>query len=289
MKTLFSILTLSFFVLGLNAQELKTKNGFTILPESGDYGIGIDATPIFNFFGNFVKINQAAAFNDPSAWNFLDANNYIFGKYFMDEQTAIRGKLRIGITTTTDKELVMQDGQSDPSVTVEDKITSGRRNIVLGAGMEKRRGKTRLQGFYGGEVMILLGGGKDKFTYGNTIQNGNATFYDFIDIDGDNFDGVENLNNTGARPLENKIGGVFGFGVRAFIGAEYFILPKISVGGEFGWGLNMLSQGNGELKLETWDAANNSIKTLTIKTAGGSSFGFDTDNFGGCIYMMIHF
>jgi hypothetical protein len=35
----------------------------------------------------------------------------------------------------------------------------------------------------------------------------------------------------------------YGFGLRGFIGAEYFFMPKMSIGGEFGWGLAYVKNG----------------------------------------------
>jgi hypothetical protein len=40
-----------------------------------------------------------------------------------------------------------------------------------------------------------------------------------------------------ARALKRKTNGRIGVGVRAFIGVEYFVAPKVSIGGEFGWGV----------------------------------------------------
>ncbi|PKP19389.1 MAG: hypothetical protein CVU05_11500 [Bacteroidetes bacterium HGW-Bacteroidetes-21] len=270
----------------LNAQEINSKNGFAYLPEGEEFAIGIDATPIFNFFGNMVKINSGAPFADPSAFNFTNGNNAIYGKYFVDANTAYRGSIRIGMTTFKDKNYVMQDGQADPLVTVEDMGKVSDRNIVLSAGMEKRRGKNRLQGFYGAEFGIMLAGGKNSFEYGNgyTTTNTAPTITDFSGSLG-----VVNDLGGGARVTEEKLGGTFGLGLRAFVGVEYFIMPKISVGGEFGWGLQIASQGEGELSLEYWDIANSTIKTQTTKTAGGGFSGFDTDNVGGNIFMMFHF
>jgi hypothetical protein len=287
MKRMFvTILTVLGMFAIINAQDIQNKNGFAYLPEAEEFAIGIDATPVFNFFGNFIKINSGAAFADPSAFNFTNGNNAIYGKYFVDAQTAFRGSLRIGMTTQKDKNYVIQDGQADPLVTVQDEGKLSRRNILISAGMEKRRGKNRLQGFYGAEFGIMLGGGKNAFTYGNgyTTSNTAPTITDFSGSLG-----VVNDLGFGARVTEEKIGGTFGLGLRGFVGVEYFILPKISVGGEFGWGLQMASQGDGELSMEYWDGANNTIKTQTIKTAGAGLSGFDTDNLGGNIFMMFHF
>nr|MCU0360765.1 hypothetical protein [Bacteroidia bacterium] len=43
--------------------------------------------------------------------------------------------------------------------------------IALSGGLEMRKGKTRLQGYYGGEVGILFASSKDKFEYGNALNS----------------------------------------------------------------------------------------------------------------------
>ncbi|MGQ9846383.1 MAG: hypothetical protein ACUVQP_02620 [Bacteroidales bacterium] len=269
-----------FLALISNAQEeLKNKQGVPILPEVGDYAIGIDATPIFNFFGNFVKINSGGPFNDPSSMNFVNNNHAIYGKYFVDANTAYRINLRLGLTSTTDKEYVMQDGQSDTSVKVIDKAKYSNTNIILGFGMEKRRGKGRLQGFYGAEAQLMYADSSKKYTYGNAFSSSNP-----YPTPAD-----PNVIINGGRITKAKIGSTFGIGARAFVGVEYFFAPKISVGGEFGWGLSIALQGDGKRTTESWDFANSTVKTTETKTGGGGSMGFDTDNFGGVIYMMFHF
>ncbi len=283
LTVLFSVMFLSSVLVDAQ-EELKSKNGTPILPAAGDYAIGIDASPIFNFFGNFVKINSAVAFNDSSSWNFVDTNYAIFAKYFVDANTAYRVNVRIGLTSKTDKEYVMQDGQSDPLVTVEDKAKYGNTNIILGAGMEKRRGYGRLQGFYGAEAQLLFSSTSKTFTYGNAFSSSNTdpTMTDFSSTNHD-------VINSSERTIKDKSGSTIGLGVRAFVGVEYFIAPKISVGGEFRWGLALRTQGDGKVTTESWDFANSSVKTTETKTGGGGYLGFDTDNFEGCIYMMFHF
>jgi hypothetical protein len=65
------------------------------------------------------------------------------------------------------------------------------------------------------------------------------------------------------------------FGLRGFIGAEYFVLPKMSIGGEFGWGLGLMSMGAGSVETESTDGA--SVGTQVIETTSASAFGFDTN------------
>ncbi|MCX7863353.1 MAG: hypothetical protein N2449_10210, partial [Bacteroidales bacterium] len=204
LSILFSVMFLGAFVLTAQ-EELKNKKGEVILPQAGEYAIGIDATPIFNFFGNFVKINQAAAFADPSSWSFVDGSRAIYAKYFVDNQTAYRAVVRLGIVNTTDKEYVMQDGQSDPLVTVEDKAKYSDKNVVIGAGMEKRRGKTRLQGFYGAEAFLTFGGASEKYVYGNAFSSSNTT-PTMTDFDPTN----SNVLSPTARILSRKSGTTIG-------------------------------------------------------------------------------
>src|SRR5690606_21542546 len=110
-------------------------------------------------------------------------------------------------------------------------------------------------------------------------------------------DGQGNTNN--ARITEMKSGLGFGLGLRGFIGAEYFVLPRLAIGGEFGWGLVFVSQGASSTTYETegFTATGTveQIETRTIEGAKSSMFGVDTDNvnsvFGpaGSLRMTFHF
>ncbi|MDX1653357.1 MAG: hypothetical protein R3277_12745, partial [Brumimicrobium sp.] len=69
-------------------------------------------------------------------------------------------------------------------------------------------------------------------------------------------------------------------GLRGFIGVEYFILPKLSLGGEFGWGLVFMSTGSSSMTTESVGfnpSGTESVEQITTETGGSSSFGIDTD------------
>jgi len=72
------------------------------------------------------------------------------------------------------------------------------------------------------------------------------------------------------------------------VSVEYFVLPKISIGGEFGWGLGFVSQGAGSLTQVTEDA-NGNVVTTTTDGPTGSDFSLDTDNAGGALMINFHF
>jgi hypothetical protein len=130
---------------------LQNKNGRIILPQMGDYAIGISANPILNFAGNIFNDHPINTLGP----TFLNGNT-LFGKYFISDQTALRVKGQISYTrykivhTTVDQE------------------------IDIAAGYEKRRGSDRFQLLYGPE--FILGSDYVKVTYtgGETEKEGST-------------------------------------------------------------------------------------------------------------------
>ncbi|MCA6364864.1 MAG: hypothetical protein IM638_17670 [Bacteroidetes bacterium] len=284
-KSTLIVAALAFGVTSAFAQDLTSKKGEPILPEAGDWAIGVDATPFLDYFGNFIGGNGS---NYGTAnWAFTNPFAMITGKMFVSPNMAYRGMLRIGFGSETMKNFVTDDASTaTPPATVTDEMKVSGNFIGLGGGLEWRRGKTRLQGYYGGMAMVMFGGGKTSYSYGNAFSSTNTTPTTTSDF----------LTGTsaaaGSRITEDKSGSTLGFGVRGFIGAEYFVLPKLSVGGEFGWGLALSRTGDGEQTVESWNGT--AATSTTTKTAGGGSFGVDTDNanFGmapGALFIHFHF
>ena len=290
MTKLIALVAMAFGVTSAFSQDLTSKKGEPILPEAGDYMIGIDANPFLNYIG---KIGSAT--NVAPSFNFMNGNNMIIGKYFKDAQTAYRVGIRFGIDNQTASKQLADVTVTVPIVypnqpyMITDKKTHNQTNIGLSVGIEKRKGKTRLQGFYGADFMIWTSSTKDSYTYGQTIdpastttkvQNANA--YNTSDF-GTNL-GTTNpsilFGGTSGRTLSKRTGNGFGFGLRAFIGAEYFILPKISIGGEFGWGLGYMTGGKTTTTAETTGlnaSSTNTKNELSHTVKNGGHFVLDTD------------
>jgi hypothetical protein len=280
-KVGLTLLIALVFAFSANAQ-LKNKKGEVILPETGDWAIGINATPILDYFGNMLN-NDA---NNNITWNFTNGQS-IFGKYFTSETEAYRVGLRIGFVSQGVKNLVAKTGTTTAE-TVEDKATQSDMNIYLSAGKEFRKGHGRLQGFYGADAFLMFGTSSASFTYGNVIDGTNPTPVGTTwNTNPATKPIVSGAGALGIRPTKDKAGATFGFGVRAFIGAEYFVLPKLSIGGEFGWGLGLATTGKGLTTTEAWDGS--AVKSTDVETGGSSKFAIDTDNFGGAIKVMFHF
>lgn len=267
MKKICLVFALVVVALGSYAQNgLVSKKGEPILPEAGDWAISIDANPFLKYAGNFIG---ADGLNAAPKFDFISGDQTVIGKYFIDETKAYRLGFRFGLGSTSNTTKVASI--PTPANTVENVSKVSGSDIGLKAGMEWRRGKTRLQGFYGAEAGLALGSSTKKNTFGNALS----------------------AANTSSRISEVKDGTQFGLGVRAFIGAEYFILPKISIGGEFGWGLALTTTGEGSTTSESWDGTK--VKSVTNTTGGSSSFGFQSENlnsvFGsaGAIKLTLHF
>jgi len=289
-------LALAFGVSSAFAQDLTSKKGEPILPEAGDWAISTDATPFLNYAGNFFGKGGNASGSGSNAaptFNFLGSNNVILGKYFKDEKTAYRGGLNIGYNTQSSNNLVTQDhlGAQTPGTDkpmVADNQKTSTMGIGLTAGIEKRKGKTRLQGYYGAEAFIYIGSTTTKTKYGNAFSdttsmgaNSTTSFVPAGTV------GTPTSGTVTSRPTEVKNGTNFQFGVRGFIGVEYFILPKMSLGGEFGWGIGIQTWGAGQTTTETAynnpKAANNAIEQTTYSSvsklpAKSSTFNIGTDN-----------
>ena len=268
---------------------LTSKKGEAYLPEAGDWALGFDGTPFLNYAGNMFNGNTANSVN--ATWVGNNPAMTIVGKMFKDETTAYRAKIRIGFGSNTTKNIF-----DTSTTTLTGEITDEMKNsyfmLTLGGGIEKRRGNTRIQGFYGGEMLISIGSSSTEYTYADqasgTITGGNvhqATYTtDF---------------NTGAtttggeRDLKIANGSTFQLGLRGFVGVEWFVAPKVSVAAEYGWGLAMSSTGDGERDTEEYTISTGStdLSNVTRKhtTGGNSSFGIDTDNNGGIITIMFHF
>src|ERR1035437_9136773 len=255
MKKSVVALALAFGVTTAFAQDLTSKKGEPILPEAGDWSIGVDAGSFLNYAGNFFGKTGP---NTAPGFNFLNGDQTIIGKYFTDEKTAYRAIVRIGMnsqSTSKDVAQVEPSGYVPPNFPgtyplVTDKKQYKHNFIGLGGGIEMRKGKTRLQGYYGADAMLWFSSAHAAFTYGNALNSNNGAASSYTAGVGGNTSDfgasstgtypTSNVGNGefGGRILKTSGGSTFGIGVRGFVGVEYFILPKIAIGGEFGWGIN---------------------------------------------------
>jgi hypothetical protein len=250
-----------------------TKKGREILPQSGDIALGFNAVSMIDFALkslNHVSIfggtggtpNNGQGSATQAVQYTANNNNQIVGKYYLNDNTAIRGKFGVnvisGLVTNPVQDAIIADQASRGTVneqlaaqlvSVDDEMAFSRTNILVGGGLEKRRGYGRLQGFYGAELGFGMTSGTNDYTYGNDFSGDYEVEHSSIN----NFNSILNGNNAGnpnlhdpsssntgdpdnIRRLRTEFKGAFTVGVRGFIGVEYFFAPKMSVGAEYGWG-----------------------------------------------------
>jgi hypothetical protein len=275
MKRLLLYMVLSFILTSsVVAQDtlLRSKRGIPILPKAGDWAIGIDARPFTELFNS----------NSDMGFEFIDDNTLI-GKKFIRQDLAHRGKLRIQFRSETNDEYIIEDGQiiPDPTITVKDQQIINDMTITLGYGLEKRSGYGRLQAVYGGEFLFSINNYNESYEYGNK--------YSMTNPDPSTTQFGNNTPESGKRVTYIENGVSLGAMLRPFLGVEYFIAPKMSIGGEFGYGIRYSKSPDGKTEVESWDPANNNTKYEIYKSGGSSGFEFDNDNFGGAIFLMFYF
>jgi len=284
-----SALWLITLVFGLEAQELVTKKGFKILPEKKDYAISFNAVPVLDFALNLanIAVNTGQTAQNPS---YVTGLNQVFvGKYFLEDNKALRAL--VGINHFINRnvqygkdphDILANPGNPDAWNEIKDIHLNDSTAIFLGAGLEWRRGHNRLQGFYGVEGVLQFQSQKVKNTWGVTMDS-IAIANGFTNLDGSALNGRILLNKTGISP------GLF---IRSFIGVEYFVLPKISIGAEFGWGLGALFTPRGKTTIEQWDAAAKQPKEKTNEgNLSGRRIAFMVDDgiAGSALNLTFHF
>jgi hypothetical protein len=254
------------------------KRGEVILPQAGEYAIGFSATPILNYVGRLFttdnNINEKDGsgsvqspnmpFVGPWGGNNINPGNAIWVKKMIDAKSAYRVRFQFDFSNTTTKNLVAQNNTTpDPfnPVFVEDVTKFKSAQILLGAGIEKRRGASRVQGVYGVEGLIGFRNTSTSIEYGNPLD--------------------VNFNAASGRTLKSDPGKFWLVGARGFAGVEYFILPKFSLGGEFGYTLGISGASNGETVTEVWDGTSSSVVEVTTETnpvVKGVGLGLDAVN-----------
>jgi hypothetical protein len=253
--------------------EITSNRGENWLSQDGDWGLTFDAQPFLNYAGNLFNGTSG---NGGAQFTWANPMFAIQGKKLIDANTAYRGKLRIGFgsdkTTTLVDAIPQPNPTPNPPAQVEDVAKDGSFNLVLGGGLEKRVGSSRVVGIYGAEAYVALGSSKTTFEYGNAISADNQT----------------------SRNTEEKNGSTFGFGLGVFGGVEWFCAPKLSLSGEYTWGLMLSSTGYGETTTESWDpTANNNQGAVTTVTVEGpdksNSFGLDTGISGLSVGINFYF
>jgi hypothetical protein len=262
MKKYISVLFFAGLVLSLCAQEVVTqtdataeklisKKGISILPEKGEFSLGIDATPFLYYLGSAMSL-----YGSDSPYLTVPYESYgISGKYMLSNKTAVRANLYTEVSSEKTLYSVRKSELTPDELApqyVEDAEIDNNKTIALSLGLEKRRGKSRVQGIYGVEAIIGVESYKVNYEYGNPITVDFTTPEIYLNSYG----------SMGERIIEESTTNSYIFGAQGFVGIEFFFGPKLSMGGEFGYALLYQSQGNSQNTYEYWGSADLKVNEI---------------------------
>jgi hypothetical protein len=285
MKTIKITITLLMLgQLSLRAQTVTED----YLPKAGNFALGVDATPFFNYIGNMFNGTNTA----PGNSNTLDlSSSAIYGKYYIMDKMAVRAILAISGIHHKDEAYVRDDAAFylDPLSNKEliDTRTNTNNAYFASFAIQKFIGERRLRGFMGMQILFGYQSITDKNSYANPMSDLNPMPSIAPTLSG--------YTTANERPLEVRSMNSSRIGTGLIAGIEYFIFPQLCMGGEIS--LNAIYSRNGQLYTKSETFANNSVlasdKTyspggneLTIKTFRFTPNGY-MEQLG--FYVMFHF
>ena len=224
------------------ARSQETEVEYT--PKTGDYAISVSAIPMTTYIGQLFNGALANNYAEFGGQAFIggDVNTVPFqkiaplmsvsGKYFLDKETALRVNLGLIYQRTDTKTYALDDAELAVNPFSQKKVIDTHLNsntgLSLMVGLEKRAGKERLQGVYGAGLLFAMNNVYDKYTYGNAITDINQAPSE------SNGGTVPAMNGFSYNRLvkDYNLGASMHAGIVTFVGVEYFIIPKMSIGGE---------------------------------------------------------
>lgn len=281
----------SLVVAAVVAQPVS-KKGEPFLPEAGEYALGVDAAPFLFYLGNMFSSNGNQA---PNA-AFTNPQLAITLKMFKRDDLAYRYGLRLGLVSNTWNGFQPEFSNVATDNNVKDSYNRTVSNVYVSYGIEKRKGQTRIQGFYGIEGGLGFGTESHSFTYGNAIEANNTvpnrTEFELVFQENPEND-VTNFGDNNSFITEYRMGTRFSLGARAFVGAEIFVFPKVSIGVEFGLAAMVAVQGKGRIEAESWTiptgGGSETLVSRATEVGGSTMFGIDTDNTRGSLNLNFYF
>ena len=294
MKKIFLTIMLSSSMCFALAQEnnsttenssFKSKNGFNILPEKGDIAVGMTMDPIFNYIGNIFNGNTG---NSAPGASFLTnpqfTSNHMFAKYFLSDKSALRATFEYSGVNSFNKQYIQDDAAifANPlsNAKAEDMAQTIGSLFVIGAGYEMRRGKSRVQGYYGGNIFFAVQNSRIEYSYANPFSelNPNPSTTDFGD----------NVLANNERKLIDYSGQNRGLGIGGFFGIECFIFPKVSLGAELGYNYTYIKTGQSRYHYESWNV-NAVEEKIEVESPTTTSNNWGTANPTANFFLMFHF
>ena len=197
--------------------------------EKGNWSLTFSAMPTFDWLGNALNGTDGNLYDTEghllNQWN----TNGVMIKNANGANGMSRFFVGVNASSMMITNEVFDDLSASPNDLVMDTKLISSSTTALGYGLERFRGdKFRLK--YGVDFMLLYGTGNNaSYAYGNSFGDGNSAPIATV------------WNETtaiaeapqAARIASSNSGSQIGLGVSPFVGAEYFLKEKFSLGIEF--------------------------------------------------------
>lgn len=265
------------------------------LPKKGDFAIGIDATPILEFLGN--SFNGYGTTGSKNTLGSIGGSVInldiapkpdvsIMGKYFLKDNIAIRANLGLLSNNSFQRAYVASDvlAVTDPlsSQNLIDCINSYNSGGSLAVGLERRVGKSRIQGIFSADVLLAYQTSKINYNYGNKLTTFN-TKPSVSSI-------MPSFDTSGYRTIEKFNGNNYYTGGMLNVGVEYFICPKLAIGSEVNMMVYYKFGSSAYEEREGLNLYTNELETRSVLTSpGNNKLAFGTGNFASKLYLIFYF
>lgn len=254
-------------------EPLRGKNGQLILPKKGNIGLSVNIVPLFHWLGNSFNGNIVNLYASENKFFNILGSSVIMGRWMTSDKNAFRIALGFGHNHLYDKRHYNDQ--------IVDTRAGSIGSYVLNIGAERRVGKGRLQGYYGIDFIVgLKTVGANTYTYGNSYSPSNPSPA--------STNWGNNIPSISSRVLTEDTKVTLSTGIRPFVGVEYFLAPKISIGAEFGGSFIYSGTFRAKQTVEVYTGAASSVVREQY-TGGGSQFSAYMDNMGGAIFMNFYF
>ena len=288
MKKLLSVILASTVAIGtVVAQNNEQK---VYLPEAGDWAIGVDVKPLLNFAGNIFNgsvDNSLESFGggEPTLGSSMLMNAptaSLMGKYMLTDNLAIKANLGILIHNSKNAAYVRDDAayRTDPlsDAMVADVRNTRNTGISFLAGAEYRVGKNRVQGVFGGGLLIGVQNSVTTYRYGNEMTEVNQQ--------------PSSVFSNGAyRTLKTYSGDPAVItGLVGSAGVEWFVAPKIALGAEVSLAMAYTFNRQQYSLSEGYNPALRIVEEKTdLEVPATAEFTMGTSNLGGSLYLSFYF
>lgn len=225
MKKIFVAASLVFAAVAVKAQDFKPTAG-KVTAEVGVTGLSNLGTNLNTSGTNTNYASGTSSYTSP--------NSQLKFRYFLADQLAVRIGANFGTSSMKETKT-----DSDPTNPQTGTIKASYSKIMFNLGVEKHfEGSERLSPYVGADLLLSFTNVKETGTDVNYVSGGYSKGDNYTIKGATNHSAIFGAPST--SPYTPQVGS--GIGLRAVVGADFYFVPKVYLGTEFGLGFLASSQ-----------------------------------------------